>query len=97
LLWLFSLLALVFVISLLVIFSNPELVFGLPPGTQLLFIVPWLLLLLWLGMLIVGLSVWIEYRWTLGGRLLYTLLTLAAGAFIFWLYYWNIFLPRLSF
>lgn len=89
---LLSLLSLGFLIGFIVLFSNPKTALGLPAWARLLFTVPWGIAGFALLMLIFMVVAWARRYWSVPGRIHYTLVTLAALAFTWWLIYWN-FLP----
>jgi CubicO group peptidase (beta-lactamase class C family) len=84
-----SLLALVLVIVLVSVFSNPEIVFGLPPSVQNLFVLPWIILGLTLVMVVFCVLAWVRGYWGWFRRLYYTVVTVAAVAFVWFLVYWK--------
>jgi CubicO group peptidase (beta-lactamase class C family) len=87
---LLSLLSLAFVIVLMTVFSNPEIVYGLPPAVDFLFFLPWVIALLAAGMVIGTILTWAQRYWGWLRRLHYTLTTLAALAFVWFMVYWNL-------
>ncbi|MBN1310932.1 MAG: hypothetical protein JXB30_05875, partial [Anaerolineae bacterium] len=64
--------------------------FGLPASDGWLFAIPYLEILLTVGLFVLLLLVWKHGYWTLVGRVQYTLLTLAALAFGFFNIYWGL-------
>ncbi|MEZ4660843.1 MAG: serine hydrolase [Caldilineaceae bacterium] len=87
---LMSLLSIGFVFVLISIFSNPEIVFGLPPSVESLFLLPWVLALLALGMAICTVLAWRHRYWGWPRRLHYTLTTVAALGFVWFLAFWRL-------
>jgi hypothetical protein len=89
--WVFALLSLVFwVIFTLVMGDLNNLIFGLPAAVNVLLAIPYLLAVLAAGMLVFAVLAWTRRYWTVGGRLFYTLLALAAAAQIWFLFFWNL-------
>lgn len=86
---------LLFLIGFAVIFSNPQVVFGLSIWAQALFLLPLLIAFLALGMIGFMILAWARRWWLLPGRLHYTLVTLAALVFVWWLAYWNMWIGYL--
>lgn len=74
----------------MMVFSNPEIVYGLPPSVESLFFLPWVIGLLALGMVIGTILAWVQRYWGWLRRLHYTATTLAAVAFVWFLLYWNL-------
>lgn len=87
---LLSVLSLGFVIGCSVLFSNPETIFGLPVWAQIMFLVPWAIIVLAVGMAAYTLVAWVHSYGSLPRRIHTTLVTLAAIAFVTWLGYWNL-------
>lgn len=84
-----------FSVALLVIFvgtvSNIENVaFGLPAWFNQLALLPWAVAGFTALMLLFTPVVWGRRYWSLPRRLHYLLLLVASGAFVWWLYYWNL-------
>jgi pimeloyl-ACP methyl ester carboxylesterase len=67
------------------------LAFGLPAKAAPLFVLPPLAAVLAVGMLVLGWWVWMKGVWTVTGRVHYTMVTLAALAFTWFLIYWCVF------
>jgi CubicO group peptidase (beta-lactamase class C family) len=91
-----SLIALVFLAWFIAIFSNnhpaygvPGLLFQNPPGFDILMTLPTILAVFVAGMFVFTVLAWVKQWWSTGGRLFYTLLTLAALIFAWQLVYWN--------
>ena len=71
--------------------SNLEtVVFGLPGWFDYLMLVPWAVVGLIVVMLLLTPVVWAGRYWSLPRRLHYTLLIVVGGAFVWWLYFWNL-------
>ncbi|MFN8492737.1 MAG: serine hydrolase domain-containing protein [Caldilineaceae bacterium] len=87
---LLSLLSLAFLIGFIILFSNPQTALGLPAWAQILFALPWGIAVLAIFMLLFMLVAWARRYWSIPGRIHYTLVTLAALAFVWWLIYWNL-------
>jgi hypothetical protein len=86
----FGALSLFFVVAFLGIMTNPEIIYGAPPALKPLLIIPIALVVLSACMAVFTGLAWARHYWGIGGRVQYTLLTLAALAFIWWLQYWNL-------
>jgi pimeloyl-ACP methyl ester carboxylesterase len=96
--WLAALVAtlhLTFMALLLIFILNTSqsqpylLLFGLPPEAAPLFGLPWLAGALSLGLVLLAVPVWRAGYWSLAGRLHYTLVTVAALAFVWLLLNWG--------
>lgn len=92
---LLSLLALLFLVGFMSVFSSPETVFGIPIWAQSLFLLPLPIASLAVGMIGFTTLAWARCWWTLPGRVHYTLVTLAGLAFTWWLAYWNLWIGYL--
>lgn len=97
--WLAALVAtlhLAFLALLLIFIINTStsqpylLLFGLPPEAAPLFVVPWVAGTLSLGLALLAWPVWREGFWSLAGRIHYTLVTVAAFAFVWLLLDWGL-------
>jgi hypothetical protein len=81
----------VFLIGLLLVFKDPfEVMFGVPGALKLLLALPLIAGVLAVVVLFLTLWVWIKGYWTVCARVHYTLVFLAAVAFLWFLYYWNL-------
>lgn len=87
--WL-SLLALLFLVGFVSVFSSPETVFGISPWARSLFLLPLPITILAVGMVGFTILAWARRWWSLAGRIHYTLVALAGLAFSWWLAYWNL-------
>lgn len=86
-----SLSSVVFLVIFVSTVSNIEAVaFGLPAWFNNLLLLPWMVAGLAVLMLIFTPVVWARRYWSLPRRLHYTLLLLCSGAFVWWLYFWNL-------
>lgn len=80
-----------FLIGLLIVFKDPfEIMFGVPMALKLLLALPILAGVMALVVLFYTFWVWIRGYWTVCARVHYTLVFLAAVAFLWFLYYWNL-------
>ena len=77
--------------------SNPEITGGLPTGIKLLLLLPWISVALTLVLVVLTVMAWrgvlnMDQKpyWSLLARLHFTLVTLAALAFIWWMAYWEV-------
>lgn len=71
------------------------LTFGLPAKTASLFLIPLLTTVLAMGLVVFAILAWKHRYWTAVGRVHYSLLTLTAPAFIWFLSYWDLLVLRL--
>ncbi len=85
-----SVLSLAFLIGFIALFTNPETALGLPPWAQYLFLLPWIIAVLMISMVVFTILAWMRRYFSIPGRIHYTLVMLAALAFIWWLAYWNL-------
>jgi CubicO group peptidase (beta-lactamase class C family) len=86
----FGVLSLFFVASFLGMMTNPEIIYGAPPALKPLLLIPLILIILTVCMVVFTGLVWAHRYWRPARRVHYTLLTLSAMAFIWWLQYWNL-------
>jgi CubicO group peptidase (beta-lactamase class C family) len=86
----FGLLSLFFVVAFLGMMTDPEIIYGAPPALKLLLACPLVMVILTACMLALTGVAWVRHYWRISGRIHYTLLTLAALAFLGWLQYWNL-------
>jgi len=70
-------------------YGVPNFIFESPPFPDILMKLPVVLGVLGIAMLVLTLVAWWKRYWTLGGRLFYTFLTIAASALLWALIYWN--------
>jgi CubicO group peptidase (beta-lactamase class C family) len=87
--WGLSALSLFFLVAFLSMLG-PDIVYGFPPAMTSLLVVPWLVAALTIGMTIFTVVAWVRRYWGVTGRVYYTLLTLVALSFVWWLSYWNL-------
>jgi hypothetical protein len=81
----------VFLIGLLLVFKDPfEVMFGVPMALKLLLALPLLAGVIAVVVLFYTFWVWIRGYWTVCARVHYTLVFIAAVAFLWFLYYWNL-------
>jgi hypothetical protein len=91
LVWIFTLLSLVFWIIFFVVMTDlNNVIFGLPPSLDLVLFIPWIMLVLLAGMLVFTFLAWRNKYWTLTGRILYTLLVLLGVAHFWFMNYWSL-------
>jgi len=88
--WGVSALGLFFAIAFLITSVGPHIAHGLPPATAGLLVIPLIMTVLTVAMVVLTVVVWLCRDWSLSWRVYYTLLTLAAVAFIWWLNTWNL-------
>jgi hypothetical protein len=78
-------------LGLLLILSNPtDLAFGVTPLLTTVFILVLVSAILTVGVVICTLLAWRGRFWSIGGRVHYTLVTLAQLSFAWELVYWNL-------
>ena len=93
--WIYCALTLFFVIAFFMIYSDPNIVFGYPPELTYLLVIPVLTAVLAAGLVVFTILAWKNRYWRLAGRIHYTLVTLAALAFAWFLNYWNFLPPKM--
>ncbi len=71
-------------------FGFYDLPYDVPPPVVAWLVIPLLTTSLAAGLIVCTLLAWRESYWSLAGRLHYTLVTLGALAFVWWLNYWNL-------
>ncbi len=93
---LFGLVFLTFMVGFVAVLTDenpaygvPNFIFESPPFPDILMNLPVVLGVLGIAMLVFTPVAWWKRYWTLGGRLLYTFLTLSASALLWALIYWN--------
>lgn len=89
-----SISSLIFIIGFIFIFSNQEIVFGLPKWSVVIFILPYIIGLLALCMAAFAIMSWKKRYWSLTGRIYYTVITLISLSFVWWMYYWNLWVMK---
>jgi hypothetical protein len=88
---LLSLAAVAFVVIFGATVSDLEtLILGLPAWFAYAMLLPWAVAVLTVVMLLLTPVVWARRHWSLPRRLHYMLLLVGGGAFVWWLYYWNL-------
>lgn len=86
-----GLLNIIFAVGVTVLFAQVAAKpFGIPPAMTIIMIVPVVTALLTLGMVVFSVLAWKDGYWRLGGRLFYTLATLAGLVFIWLVNYWHL-------
>lgn len=88
--WGFSVLSLYFILALLGMMTDPEIVFRVPPALERLLCLPLIMVVIAVGLIVFTLMVWARRYWSIVGRVYYTALTLAAIVFLWWLDHWNL-------
>jgi len=84
-------LCLLFLIGLSSILSNPEqIMYGVPFSLKILLVIPFLTILLGVGVLIFSITVWIKNYWQWCSRLYYLLILAAFVGFLWFLNTWNL-------
>jgi len=85
-----GLLNVIFAISTVVLFSQVATQpFGIPPALSVVMSIPVVTAILTLAMVVFSVLAWKDRYWLLGGRLFYTLATLAGLVFILQVNYWH--------
>lgn len=69
---------------------SAQAIYGLPPMLQLVFVLPIMAVVLTIGLVAFTILAWRDKYWGIWERLHYTLITLAALTFVWWLNYWNL-------
>jgi CubicO group peptidase (beta-lactamase class C family) len=91
--WGASALSIAFLAGFVVALRDPlEIEYGTPPLLREVLAVAPVIAVLSVGALIFTIPVWRGALWSLPGRVHYTLVTLAAVGFVWFLYYWNLLL-----
>lgn len=85
-----SLLAVVLLVALATVFSNPEIVYGLPSNVEALFMLPWAIAVLAFGMVVFTLLAWTQRYWGWFRRLHYTFATVVMLGFVWFMVYWKL-------
>ena len=85
-----SLAGLIFVIAFMVQVMNPEVVYGLPSYFSVLRFVPWVMVVLVIGMLGCAALSWTRGYWGVVRRIYFSLVTLASVVFLWWAWFWNL-------
>jgi len=85
-----STLYVLFLIGMVIVLSDPSMMYGVPPLLPFVLVLPLLAVILMIGALGFTVLAWKNKYWSFAGRLYYTLITLAALAFIWLLNYWNL-------
>jgi hypothetical protein len=92
--WGISILSISFIVAFIAIFSNQETVYGLPNGVQYVFLLPWVIGPVSAAMAAFTVIAWLRRYWNRAGRIYFTFVTVETLAFVWWLYYWNMFTFR---
>ena len=85
-----SALGIAFMVGFIVLFTSPETALGLPSWAQYLFLLPWIIAVLAIGMVFFTILIWKRRYLSIPGRIHFTLVMLASLAFLWWLGYWNL-------
>ncbi|HNT24854.1 MAG TPA: serine hydrolase domain-containing protein [Anaerolineales bacterium] len=95
--WVICLLNMIFLPTLFLVLSSPEIMFGDTSAVKLLLLLPWLLAALTAALVVFVILAWSgvwnpgrKPYWNLLGRLHFTLLAFAALFFVWWMAYWGI-------
>jgi CubicO group peptidase (beta-lactamase class C family) len=88
--WCLSLLNVVFVVAATCFFDRVAVLFGLPAGLKAALVLPVVTSVLAVGVVVLAVVAWVKSFWRVRGRIHYTLVALAAAAFVLWLNYWNL-------
>jgi hypothetical protein len=84
-------LCVLFLIGLFAVFSRPEqIMYGIPFSLNILLTLPFIALVLAVGVLIFSVIVWIKNYWSWCSRVYYLLVLFAFVAFLWFLNYWNL-------
>jgi CubicO group peptidase (beta-lactamase class C family) len=80
-----------FIIGIALVTANPfELVYGIPPLLHVTLVLALLAVVMMVGLPVFTVLAWKDGYWSFLGRVHYTLLTVIALAFTWWLDYWNL-------
>jgi hypothetical protein len=96
--WSFSVLSVFFIVAFFGMMTDPEIVFRVPPTLERLLLLPWILVIMAIGLIVLTAMAWVRRYWGVRGRVYFTALTLAAIIFLWWMNHWNllfnVLLPR---
>ncbi len=82
----------VFLIGLLIVFSDPnEIIFGVPFALKILLVLPFLAGAVALVVIFYIFLSWIKGYWVACARIHYMLIFFSVVGFLWFLYYWNLF------
>jgi hypothetical protein len=79
-----------YVVALAMIFTNPEIVFGVPASVNALFLVAYVIAALTAAALVFAVLAWARGDWGWVRRLHYSATALTAAVFVWWLWYWQL-------
>ncbi|MEG0772032.1 serine hydrolase [Clostridium sp.] len=89
-----SLFSFMFIVLMGIMFSNQEIVFGLPTWSKYFFMLPWVVWALCILTLITTVMLWIKSFGTAFQRVYYTIISLAITVFSAWIIYWNLWVSK---
>jgi hypothetical protein len=81
----------VYLVGMVVAFSDPDLVFGTPPWLNLVFMLVFAIAALTVAALVFAVLAWLRRDWGWLRRLHYSAVALVAALFVWWLWYWKMF------
>jgi hypothetical protein len=89
--WLFALASLVFLIGLFLSVNDlNNVIFGLPPLVEVLLLLPWFSVTIFVAIIAFTVLAWIRNYWTVWGRIGYTLFLTMSLAYLWSLWFWNL-------
>jgi CubicO group peptidase (beta-lactamase class C family) len=88
--WCLSLLNVVFVVAVMRFFDPVGVLFDLSTGLKAALVIPIITTVLAVAVVVLAVVAWVKGFWRVPGRVHYTLVALAAAAFVLWLNYWNL-------
>lgn len=88
--WCLSLLNVVFVVAVMRFFDPVGVLYGLSAGLKAALVIPIVTTVLAVAVVVLAVVAWVKGFWRVPGRVHYTLVALAAAAFVLWLNYWNL-------
>jgi len=88
--WGFSVLSLYFILAFFGMMTDPEIVFRVPPALERLLSLPLVLVVMTVCLIGSTVLVWAHRYWRVFGRVHYTVITVAAIVFLWWLNHWNL-------
>jgi CubicO group peptidase (beta-lactamase class C family) len=88
--WCLGLLNVVFVVALMRFFDPLGALFGLSAGLKAALVIPIITTVLAVVVVVLAVVAWVKKFWRVPGRVHYTLVALAAAAFVWWVSFWNL-------
>jgi len=88
--WCLGLLNVIFVVAVMRFFDPVGVLYGLSAGLKAALVIPIVTTVLAVAVVVLAVVAWVKGFWRVPGRVHYTLVALAAAAFVLWLNYWNL-------